>query len=41
MTDVDFNRCNIEEFRANHGRLGGQFEGAAPVVVNDGSTEAF
>jgi deazaflavin-dependent oxidoreductase (nitroreductase family) len=28
----DFNRRNIEEFRANHGRLGGQFEGA-PVLL--------
>ena len=32
MTDDDFNRRNIEEFRANHGRLGGQFEGA-PVLL--------
>ena len=33
MTDADdFNRRNIEEFRANHGRLGGQFEGA-PVLL--------
>jgi deazaflavin-dependent oxidoreductase (nitroreductase family) len=28
----DFNRHNIEEFRANHGRMGGQFEGA-PVLL--------
>jgi hypothetical protein len=28
----DFNERNIAEFRANHGRAGGQFEGA-PVVV--------
>ena len=28
----DFNRRNIEEFRANHGRLGGPFEGA-PVLL--------
>jgi deazaflavin-dependent oxidoreductase (nitroreductase family) len=28
----DFNRRNIEEFRANHGRIGGQFEGA-PVLL--------
>jgi deazaflavin-dependent oxidoreductase (nitroreductase family) len=27
-----FNRRNIEEFRANHGRLGGPFEGA-PVLL--------
>ncbi|OBG99532.1 cell entry protein [Mycobacterium sp. E2699] len=35
MTDSDvsdFNRRNIEEFRANHGRVGGQFEGA-PVLL--------
>jgi deazaflavin-dependent oxidoreductase (nitroreductase family) len=32
VTDDDFNRRNIEEFRANHGRLGGQFEGA-PVLL--------
>ena len=32
MSDDDFNRRNIEEFRANHGRLGGQFEGA-PVLL--------
>lgn len=32
MSDDDFNRHNIEEFRANHGRLGGQFEGA-PVLL--------
>lgn len=32
MADDDFNRRNIEEFRANHGRLGGQFEGA-PVLL--------
>ena len=32
MTDDDFNRRNIEEFRANHGRLGGQFDGA-PVLL--------
>ena len=29
MTEVnEFNRRNIEEFRSNHGRLGGPFEGA-------------
>ena len=33
MTDTgDFNRRNIEEFRANHGRLSGPFEGA-PVLL--------
>jgi hypothetical protein len=29
MTEVnEFNRRNIEEFRRNHGRLGGPFDGA-------------
>jgi deazaflavin-dependent oxidoreductase (nitroreductase family) len=28
----DFNHRNIEEFRANHGKLGGSFEGA-PVLL--------
>ena len=32
MTADDFNARNIEEFRANHGRLGGNFEGA-PVLL--------
>jgi deazaflavin-dependent oxidoreductase (nitroreductase family) len=33
MTDAeDFNRRNIEEFRANHGRLGGSFDDA-PVLL--------
>jgi deazaflavin-dependent oxidoreductase (nitroreductase family) len=32
MSDDDFNRRNIEEFRANHGKLGGNFEGA-PVLL--------
>ena len=32
MTGDDFNARNIEEFRANHGRLGGGFEGA-PVLL--------
>ncbi len=32
MGDDDFNQANIEEFRANHGRLGGPFEGA-PVLL--------
>jgi len=33
MTDVnEFNRNNIEEFRSNHGRLGGPFDGA-PVLL--------
>jgi deazaflavin-dependent oxidoreductase (nitroreductase family) len=32
MTVDDFNARNIDEFRANHGRLGGNFEGA-PVLL--------
>lgn len=32
MTVGDFNARNIEEFRANHGKLGGNFEGA-PVLL--------
>ena len=32
MTVDDFNARNIEEFRANHGKLGGNFEGA-PVLL--------
>ena len=33
MTDVnEFNRHNIEEFRGNHGRLGGPFDGT-PVLL--------
>jgi deazaflavin-dependent oxidoreductase (nitroreductase family) len=32
VSDNNFNRRNIEEFRANHGRVGGQFEGA-PVLL--------
>lgn len=32
MSESDFNRRNIAEFRANHGRLGGQFEGT-PVLL--------
>jgi deazaflavin-dependent oxidoreductase (nitroreductase family) len=33
MSDAnDFNARNIAEFRANHGRVGGPFEGA-PIVV--------
>ena len=30
----DFNERNIAEFRANHGRVGGQFEGAPLVVLH-------
>ncbi len=34
MTDMsDFNRGIIEEFRANHGVVGGQFEGATLVLL--------
>jgi deazaflavin-dependent oxidoreductase (nitroreductase family) len=29
----DFNRRNVEEFRANQGRVGGMFEGAPMVVL--------
>ena len=32
MTADDFNARNIEEFRAGHGKLGGNFEGA-PVLM--------
>jgi deazaflavin-dependent oxidoreductase (nitroreductase family) len=32
VDEDDFNTRNIKEFRANHGRLGGQFEGA-PVLL--------
>ncbi|MBV8930192.1 MAG: nitroreductase family deazaflavin-dependent oxidoreductase [Mycobacteriaceae bacterium] len=35
MTDGnDFNERNIAEFRANHGRVGGQFEGAPLVILH-------
>jgi deazaflavin-dependent oxidoreductase (nitroreductase family) len=30
----DFNKRNIAEFRANHGRVGGQFEGAPLLVLH-------
>ena len=30
----DFNAQNIAEFRANHGRVGGNFEGAPLVVLH-------
>jgi deazaflavin-dependent oxidoreductase (nitroreductase family) len=30
----DFNEHNIAEFRANHGRVGGQFEGAPLVILH-------
>ena len=30
----DFNKRNIAEFRANHGRVGGPFEGAPLVVLH-------
>lgn len=30
----DFNERNIEEFRANHGRVGGNFEGAPLVILH-------
>jgi deazaflavin-dependent oxidoreductase (nitroreductase family) len=34
MSVEDFNRHNIEEFRANHGRLGGSFEGAPMLLLH-------
>jgi deazaflavin-dependent oxidoreductase (nitroreductase family) len=35
MTEVnEFNRRNIEEFRSNHGRLGGPFEGASVLLLH-------
>jgi deazaflavin-dependent oxidoreductase (nitroreductase family) len=30
----DFNERNIAEFRANHGRVGGQFDGAPLVILH-------
>jgi len=30
----DFNARNIEEFRANHGRVSGQFEGAPLLILH-------
>ncbi|MDG4663710.1 nitroreductase family deazaflavin-dependent oxidoreductase [Mycobacterium sp. 236(2023)] len=30
----DFNERNIAEFRANHGRVGGQFEGAPLLILH-------
>jgi F420H(2)-dependent quinone reductase len=32
--DNDFDTENIAEFRANHGRVGGQFEGAPLLVLH-------
>jgi deazaflavin-dependent oxidoreductase (nitroreductase family) len=34
MTEVDWNKKVIEEFRANEGRVGGNFEGAPMVLVH-------
>ncbi len=34
MADDDFNEHNIAEFRANHGRVGGQFEGAPLLILH-------
>ncbi|MGC1738204.1 nitroreductase/quinone reductase family protein, partial [Mycobacterium sp.] len=31
---ADFNEQNIAEFRANHGRVGGGFEGAPLVILH-------
>ncbi len=30
----DFNTKNIAEFRSNHGRVGGQFEGAPLLILH-------
>jgi deazaflavin-dependent oxidoreductase (nitroreductase family) len=32
--EEDFNAKNIAEFRANHGRVGGQFEGAPLLILH-------
>jgi len=32
--EKSFNERNIDEFRANHGRVGGQFEGAPLVILH-------
>jgi deazaflavin-dependent oxidoreductase (nitroreductase family) len=32
--EKSFNERNIEEFRANHGRVGGQFEGAPLLILH-------
>lgn len=32
--EKSFNEKNIEEFRANHGRVGGNFEGAPLVILH-------
>lgn len=32
--EKDFNARNIAEFRANHGRVGGQFEGAPLLILH-------
>jgi deazaflavin-dependent oxidoreductase (nitroreductase family) len=34
MSDDDFNERNIAEFRANHGKVGGQFEGAPLLLLH-------
>ncbi|HZJ26149.1 MAG TPA: nitroreductase/quinone reductase family protein, partial [Acidimicrobiia bacterium] len=35
MTELnDFNQAIIDEFRANHGRVGGQFEGAPLLLLH-------
>jgi len=31
----DFNQQIIDEFRANHGRVGGPFEGASMILIHD------
>ena len=37
MSEDDFNRRNIAEFRDNHGRVGGQFEGAPCCPAQHGA----
>jgi deazaflavin-dependent oxidoreductase (nitroreductase family) len=34
MSDDDFNERNIAEFHANHGKVGGQFEGAPLLLLH-------
>jgi deazaflavin-dependent oxidoreductase (nitroreductase family) len=34
MAEDDFNAKNIAEFRANHGKVGGQFEGAPLLILH-------
>jgi hypothetical protein len=36
----DFNTQVIEEFRANHGKVGGNFAGSAPRAASSGRTRS-